>query len=112
MFRSKKKAFDEIDVSSFDFLSDSTEVARLWVEDNGPATCLIMPDKLKRPETFGLLMVDAIRHGARAYAQCYGMSEREALQRIWSGVDMEREHHTTDLETVQDYEPHQEDDDQ
>lgn len=102
----KKKALDgEIDVSQFDFLSDSTEVARLWVENNGPATCIIQPDKLAEPEMFGLLMVDSIRHGARAYAQCYGMSEEDALRRIWDGVDMERANNTTGLDTVQAFDP-------
>ena len=111
MFGGKKQEFDEIDVSDFDFLNDSREVARLWVEDNGPATCLIRPDILEKPEMFGLLIVDAVRHAARAYAQCYGISEEEALRGIWAGVDMEREQNTTDLETVSDYTAHEEDDD-
>ena len=105
MFGKKKPLDGEIDVSGFDFLSKSTEVARLWVENQGPATCIIQPDKLAEPEMFGLLMVDSIRHGARAYAQCYGMSEDEALKRIWDGVDMERANHTTGLDTVQDFDP-------
>ena len=106
MFGKKKTLEGEIDVSSLDFLSDSTEIARLWVENEGPATCIIQPDKLAEPEMFGLLMVDSIRHGARAYAQCYGMSEQEALKRIWDGVDMERSNNTTGLDTIQDYAPH------
>ena len=105
MFGKKKALAGEIDVSGFDFLSDSTEVARLWVEDEGPATCIIQPDKLAEPEMFGLLMVDSVRHGARAYAQCYGMSEEEALKRIWDGVDMERANNTTGLDTVQSFDP-------
>lgn len=102
----KKKALDgEIDVGGFDFLANSTEVARLWVENEGPATCIIQPDKLAEPEMFGMLMVDSIRHGARAYSQCYGMSEEDALKRIWDGVDMERANNTTELDTVQDFDP-------
>ncbi len=91
-----------IAVDEFDFLENAKEVARLWVENNGPATCIIQPDVLAEPETFGLLMVDTIRHAARAYAQCYGIGEEEALARIWNGVAMEQETHTTDLDTVQD----------
>ncbi|WP_230279476.1 DUF5076 domain-containing protein [Croceicoccus sp. Ery15] len=93
-----------IDIVGMDFLNNSQEVARLWVEPDGPATCLIQPDRLEMPEMFGMLLVDSIRHGARAYAQCHGMSEEEALRRIWAGVDMERETNTTGLDTVQDYE--------
>lgn len=108
MFRKKKTGgrFDNaIAVDDFDFLDQSHEVARLWVEDGAGATCLIQPDKLEQPEMFGMLMVDCIRHAARAYAQAYGMSEADALARIWSGVDAERARNTTDLDTVQDYEP-------
>ncbi|WP_379552591.1 DUF5076 domain-containing protein [Erythrobacter sp. W53] len=105
MFGKKQADFAEIDVSSFDFLADSVEVARLWVENEGPATCIIQPDKLEDPRHFGLLMVDAIRHGARAYAQCYGISEEDALAAIWQGVDMERANNTTGLDTIQDYDP-------
>ena len=50
------------------------------------------------------LMVDAIRHGARAFSQRDGISEEEALSRIWQGVDAERDCHTTPLDTVQNYE--------
>jgi hypothetical protein len=93
----------EISIEGYDFLDKSVEVARLWVEHRGPATCLIQPDRLAEPEMFGVLMVDAIRHGARAFSQCCGVSEEEALNRIWQGVDAEREHHTSPLDTVQDY---------
>ena len=96
-----------ISVEELEFLEKSVEVARLWVEDEGPATCLIQPDRLAEPEMFGMLMVDAIRYGARAFAQCYGLSEQEALQRIWAGVDMERGNHTTGLDTSRNYEPYE-----
>jgi len=107
MFGRKKSASHPgaISIGEYDFLDASVEVARLWVEDNGPATCIIQPERLSEPEMFGMLIVDAVRHGARAYSQCYGMSEEEALTRIWKGVDMERAHNTTGLDTLQDYEP-------
>ncbi len=105
---SKKRAAGRfahaIAVDDFDFLDDSHEVARLWVENGGPATCLIQPDKLQEPEMFGMLMVDTIRHGARAFAQAQGISEQEALEKIWWGLDAERGKNTTGLDTVQDYE--------
>ncbi len=107
MLRRKKKAgrfTNAIMVDDYDFLDKPHEVARLWVEDQGPATCLIQPDKLEQPEMFGMLMVDAIRHGARAFAQAHGIAENEALEKIWAGVDAERDHSTTDLDTVQNYE--------
>lgn len=92
-----------ISVDEYDFLDNAVEVARLWVENEGPATCIIQPERLAEPEMFGMLMVDTIRHGARAFAQCYGMSEEDALHRIWSGLEMERAHETTGLNTMQDY---------
>lgn len=92
-----------IAVDDFDFLDHAVEVARLWVENEGPATCIIKPDVLKEPEMFGMLMVDAMRHAARAYAQCYAMPEEEALSRILQGVEMESGTNTTGLDTMQDY---------
>ena len=93
-----------ISVDGCDFLDQSVEVARLWVENGGPATCLIQPEWLAEPEMFGMLMVDAIRHAATAYAQCQGIDENVALQRIWVGLDAERSHETTPITTLQDYE--------
>ena len=37
----------------------------------------IAPD----PAVFGIALVDAIRHGAKAYAQAVGVSEEHALER-------------------------------
>lgn len=107
MFGNKKKGgrFDNaIAVDDFDFLDDSHEVARLWVEDGAGATCIIQPEKLAVPEMFGMLMVDSVRHGARAYAQAHDLSEDDALARIWAGFDAERNRNTTGLDTIQNYE--------
>ncbi|WP_422345490.1 DUF5076 domain-containing protein [Parasphingorhabdus sp.] len=106
MFGKKKQGgrFDNaIAVDQFDFLDQSHEVARLWVEDGAGATCIIQPEHLEMPEMFGMLMVDSIRHGSRAFAQAQGISEAEALSRIWAGLDAERNRNTTDLDTVQNY---------
>jgi Domain of unknown function (DUF5076) len=90
-------------VDGLEILDNSYEVARLWVENGGPATCIIQPERLVAPEMFGMLMVDAIRHAAVAFSQCYGTSEAEALARIWSGLDAERDYETSPIETLQDY---------
>ncbi len=106
MFGNKKRGGrfnNAISVDQFDFLDQSHEVARLWVEDGGGATCIIQPENLEMPEMYGMLMVDSIRHGARAYAQAQDISEAEALDRIWAGLDAERNRNTTDLDTVQNY---------
>ncbi len=94
---------DAISIEGLDLLDKSVEVARLWVENEGPATCIIQPERLEEPEMFGMLMVDAIRHGARAFAQCYGLTEEDALRRIWQGVDAERGEPTSPLETIRNY---------
>ena len=81
----------EIDVSSFGFLDGSSEFARFWSEPGGPLTCIIEPRALGAdPFLFGMAMVDAIGHGAKAYAHAVGISEEQALARIWEGLDAER----------------------
>ena len=81
----------EIDVGSFDFLDGSHEFARFWSEPGGPLTCIIEPRALgPDPFVFGMAMVDAIGHGAKAYAHALGMPEDQVLERIWEGLDAER----------------------
>ena len=84
MFGKKQSGRDgEIDLAGFDFLDGSFEFARLWAEPQGPMTCIIEPRALGAdPFLFGMAMVDAIGHGAKAYSQ--------ALARIWEGLDAER----------------------
>jgi hypothetical protein len=90
-----------LQVSGIAALAKSVEVARLWVENGGPGTFIIDPDRLQSPEMFGMMMTDCVRHAARAYASASGMTEGEALERIWTGLDDERDRHTTDLYTIQ-----------
>ena len=92
-----------ISIEDYDFLDQSYEVARLWVEHKGSAACLIQPNNLDEPEMFGMLMVDCVRHAARAYAQTLDITEGDALERIWTGLDAERDKNTTDLDTVQNF---------
>ena len=81
----------EIDVSGFAFLDDSHEFARLWAEPHGPMTCIIEPRALgPDPFLFGMALVDAVQHGAKAYAHAVGIPEEQALARIWEGLDAER----------------------
>ena len=99
-----------ISVKGYEFLENSYEVARLWIEDGGPATCVIRPDSLIDPEMFGMLMVDTVRHAGRAFAQYLNLTEEQALARIWAGLDLERNNPTTDIKTIQDFEPGTDDD--
>jgi len=96
MFESSKGGRQgEIDVSSFDFLNGSFEFARLWAEPQGPLTCIIDPRVLgPDPFLFGMAMVDAVGHAAKAYAHATGVSEQDALARIWEGLDAERSNPT------------------
>ena len=92
MFGHKKGIRDgEIDVSGFGFLAGSAEFARMWNQPGGSQTCIIEPRNLGAdPALFGMAMVDAIRHGAAAYAQAVNIPEAQALERIYQGFDAER----------------------
>ncbi len=85
-------------VSYADMLGDSREFLRVWAKQNGPVTCFINPVPIGAdPFAFGMALVDCIRHGAKTYAQATGISEMEALARIWEGVDAERGSPTTEI---------------
>lgn len=74
-----------------DLLGDSREFLRVWAKEDGPVTCFINPVPIGAdPFAFGMALVDCVRHGAKTYAQATGVSEMEALERIWQGVDAER----------------------
>ncbi|MBS0253977.1 MAG: DUF5076 domain-containing protein [Proteobacteria bacterium] len=62
------------------------EIVRLWVNPEGAISAFIRP-RLKDPALFGRMLAQAARQGARAYAGGGTISEEEALQRIWAGVD-------------------------
>src|SRR6478609_7448568 len=84
MFGRKGGRAGEIDVSGFDFLDGSAEFARLWAEPDGPMTCVIEPRALgPDPFLFGMALVDAAQHGAKAYAHALGIPEEQAFARIW-----------------------------
>ena len=101
MFGRKSSWPGEIDVSDFSFLKRSQEFARLWNEPGSGLTCIIEPRNLGAdPFLFGMALVDAARHGAKAYAQAGNISEEEAMARIWEGFDAERANPTDDPKQI------------
>ena len=92
MFESGKANQGEIDIAALDWLQGSQEFLRMWNGEQEGLTCLIEPRAIGAdPFVFGMAMVDAIRHGAKAYAHAVGVSEEQALGRIWEGFDAERD---------------------
>lgn len=74
-----------------DMIGSSREFLRVWAKENGPVICFINPVPVGAdPFAFGMALVDCVRHGAKTYAQATGVSESEALDRIWQGIDAER----------------------
>jgi hypothetical protein len=72
-------------------LAGAREFLRMWATPDGPVFCFINPVPVGAdPMGFGLAIVDAIGHAAKAYARAVQISEAEALARIWEGVDAER----------------------
>jgi hypothetical protein len=84
-----------------EILAKSIEVARLWVENQGPGTFIIRPDRLASPEMFGMMLADCARHAARAFSDDLGITETEAMDRIWEGLDNERDDPTGEMATVE-----------
>lgn len=84
-------------------LAGSSEFLRMWIRPNGPVTCFIDPTPVGAdPFGFGIVLVDCVRHGAKAYAQAVGITEAEALARILEGFDAERDHPTDDPVSLSD----------
>jgi hypothetical protein len=101
MFGKRKDAAPlALDVSEHArLLSGAQEFMRVWAATGGPVTCFIDPMPIGGdPAGFGIALVDCARHGAMAYARAVGISEEQALARIWEGFDAER-HSPTDIAT-------------
>ena len=72
-------------------LDGAGEFLRLWAKPDGPVTCFVNPVQLGAdPALFGMALVDAVRHGARAWARAVNVPVEEAEARIWEGLDAER----------------------
>jgi hypothetical protein len=91
MFGKKGGALDgEMDVSGVSALAGANEFLRMWSQPKGNAICLIDPAALGAdPAVFGLAMVDALRHGAKAWAQAVQIDEEHAFARIMEGFNAE-----------------------
>jgi len=102
MFGSKKGGVPgEIDVAGIPQLSGAKEFLRMWKPEEGGAICLVQPENLQPdPFVFGMVMVDAIRHAARAWSQAVNISEEDALARIFEGFDAERGMSTTEIDQL------------
>ena len=68
---------------------DSHEIARVWITNGNGSHVWISAWALDGARSFGHLMADTIRHGAKAYATTYDLDEAEALQEIVDGVGEE-----------------------
>jgi hypothetical protein len=79
-----------------EMLGDSREFLRVWAKHGGTLS-FVNPRPLGAdPALFGIAMVDVIRNAASTYAKATGVSEDEALDRIWMGLDAERSAPTED----------------
>jgi hypothetical protein len=77
-------------------LGDGREVLRVWAKDGG-TLCFVNPRPLGAdPALFGIAMVDVVRNAASTYAKATGTPEDQALDRIWMGLDAERNAPTED----------------
>lgn len=82
----------ELDLSAIeDRLEDASEFFRMWtIKQGGQAFCIIDPQHLGAdPALFGMAVVDALRHGAKAWSQAVQISEEAAFDRIMEGFNAE-----------------------
>jgi hypothetical protein len=74
-----------------EMLGNGREFLRVWTKGNTTLTFVnprpIGPD----PAVFGIALADVIRTAAATYAKATGTSEEQALERIWAGLDAERD---------------------
>ena len=89
MFKSKHSG--EISLEALPALtSDAFEMLRLWVNSERSFVAVAYK-KEWQPELLGSLLVEGFYTAAGAVAAQTGMTEGEALQRLWRGFDEERE---------------------
>jgi Domain of unknown function (DUF5076) len=72
-------------------LGNAREFLRMWATPNGPVNCFINPVPVGTdPAAFGVALVDSIRLAAKTWSRATGIAEKDALERIWKGLDSER----------------------
>ena len=89
MFGLRKSQEGEIALDAMRPPPGAWEIARLWVSHER-SFVLTSHDKKWQPELFGSLLVECIHTAAVAFAKTAEMTETEALERIWQGLDAER----------------------
>jgi hypothetical protein len=72
---------------------EAREVLRAWIAHGG-LHMSFQPSFWPNPSTWGILIVDLMRHLARGYEQDGLFTYKDALSRIRSGLDAEWEHPT------------------
>jgi hypothetical protein len=88
-----------IDLVPFaEMLGGGREFLRAWAKEDGPASYFVNPRALgPDPALFGIALVDAARHAAAAWGKAMGRPVSEMLERIWEGMEAERDAPTSDL---------------
>jgi hypothetical protein len=72
-----------------DLPANATELARFWVTGERSYVAVGRSEGWE-PELLGSLLVECLHTAAAGYAARETMSESEALERMWRGVDEER----------------------
>jgi|SRR4051812_10139729 len=89
MFGRGKAHEGEIPLAALpDLPPDAWEIARFWVSEERSFVAVGRPEGWS-PELLGSLIVESMCTAASGYAAS-GMSETEALRRMWDGLDQER----------------------
>jgi len=73
------------------------EAVRVLLEEGSGNVVVIDPEILGEPFILGMLCVDIMKHGARAFARQMGMDEAEAFQAILAGLMAELQSPTDDV---------------
>ncbi|WNO53090.1 DUF5076 domain-containing protein [Stakelama saccharophila] len=80
----------------------AAELIRAWINEEGRANVWVAAFRLEDPKVFGYFLSDIARHGARAYATTYGLTEDEALQQIVDGLGEQLREQFSTITTIQD----------
>ena len=76
-------------------LDDLDEAVRIFISKQGGGNAfLIQPESIGEPFMFGMLCVDLMKHGARAFAQSSGSDAQEVFRSIVEGFTAEMQRPT------------------